>query len=387
MRVLDFTRVLAGPYATRLLAESGTDVIKIQTLRTANGAEDNRHGYFHAWNRHKRGVTLNLDHPEGRQLALRLVAKCDAVVENFTPRVLENWNLTYPELQKVKPDIILTSLSGFGNQGPWRDYAAFGATIEAFAGLTGLTAFDADAPLGAGLALADHLSGLVAAWATLAALAHRDASGEGQYIDISEYEVMCGALGPALAAVLNGGQTPVPTGNQPGYEPEALNACCRCRGDDSWCVISLNDETDWRTLREVLGAPDWMADARFASAASRRTHAALVESQLERWTQGLTALEVMKRLQTAGLAAGVLNNAPDLLADPQLTANGFFQQVNHPEFGEIGLERSPIRLSRSPAPGYRPPPTLGEDNTAVYGELLGLTTKQIMDYAAREIIY
>ena len=201
-------------------------------------------------------------------MALRLVSKCDVAVENFTPRVLENWGLAYPELRKVKPDIILTSLSGFGNHGPWRDYAAFGATIEAFSGLTGLTAFEADAPIGAGLALADHASGLVAAWATLAALAHRDSSGEGQYIDISEYEVMCTALGPALAAVLNGGQPPAPSGNQPEFELETLNACCRCRGEDRWCVLSINGEADWRALRELLGAPAWMEDARLATAVS-----------------------------------------------------------------------------------------------------------------------
>jgi crotonobetainyl-CoA:carnitine CoA-transferase CaiB-like acyl-CoA transferase len=386
VRILDFTRVLAGPYATRLLADYGAEVIKVQTLRTADGPEANRHGYFQTWNRNKRGITLNLDHPEGRQLALKLISKCDAVVENFTPRVLENWDLTYPVLRRAKPDIILTSLSGFGNYGPWRDYAAFGATIEAFAGLTGLTAFPADAPSGAGLALADHLSGLVAVWATLAALAHRDATGEGQYIDISEYEVMCSALGPALAAVLNGGQPPAPTGNQPAYDTETLNACCRCQGEDKWCAISLHGEADWRALRKVLGA-DWMGDTRFATAASRRTHATEIENLLEQWTLNLTAPEVMGRLQTAGLTAGAVNNASDLLADPQLTANGFFQSVNHPEFGEVKMEGSPIRLSRTTARRYRPPPALGADNAAIYGELLGLSSKQIADYEARKVIY
>jgi len=387
MRILDFTRVLAGPYATRLLADFGAEVIKVQTLGASGGAEDNRHGYFHAWNRNKRSITLNMDHPEGRQLALRLVSKCDAVMENFTPRVLENWGLTYPALKKVKPDIILTRLSGFGQDGPWRDYAAFGATIEAFAGLTGLTAFAPDAPIGAGLALADHLSGLVAAWATLAALAHRDDSGEGQYIDISEYEVMCSVLGPAIAAVLNGAQAPVPSGNQPEYDPETLNACCRCRGEDRWCVLSLDGEADWQKLGKLLRAPAWMQDARFASAASRQTHAAEIERQLEDWTRELDAPEAMRRWQAAGLAAAAVNHAPDLLADPQLNANGFFQRVNHPDFGEIGLDGSPIRLSRSPAQAYRPPPELGADNARVYGELLGLSAGQIADLSTREVIY
>lgn len=387
IRILDFTRVLSGPYATRLLADFGAEVIKLQTHQTANGIEDNQNGYFYTWNRNKLAITLNLDHSEGRHLALELISKCDVVIENFTPRVLENWDLAYHRLKEAKPDIILVSLSGAGNCGPWRDYTAFGATVEATSGLTGLTAFEEGIPIGSGFALADHASGLVAVWAILAAMAHRDHTGEGQYVDISEYEVMCNSLAPALMAVMNSGQIPKPTGNQPEYDPEAINLFCRCNGVDRWCVTTIESDRDWQALGYVLGHPNWMSGQRFENAFSRRAHVTEIERGLEIWTRGVNAHEVMRRFQAAGLAAGVIEDTQDLLLNPQLAANGFFQTMNHPMYGDIKLDRPPIRLEDTPARFYRQPPTLGQDNDYIFGNLLGLSAKQIAEYVKREIIF
>ena len=198
LRVLDFSWVLAGPYATRILADFGAEVIKVQSQKTAEGAESNRTGYFNAWNRNKLGITLNMTHPEAAEIVLKLAGISDVVVENFSPRVMSNWGLDYARLREVKSDLIMVSLSAMGQNGPWKDFVAFGPTLQALSGLTYLTSFAQDDPMGLGYAHADHIAGLYTTIAILSALEHRDRTGEGQYIDISEFEAVCTLLGPAL---------------------------------------------------------------------------------------------------------------------------------------------------------------------------------------------
>ncbi len=198
MRVLDFTWMLAGPYATRILADCGAEVIKVQSARTAKGAELNTAGYFNTWNRNKRGITLDLSHPEARDIILSLTAVSDIVVDNFSPRVMSNWGFSYDALKKVKPDLIMASISAMGQTGPWRDFVGYGPTFHALSGLTSMTSSGQESPIGLGHAYADTIIGLYSAMAMLAALRHRDATGEGQYIDVSGYEAICSLLGPAL---------------------------------------------------------------------------------------------------------------------------------------------------------------------------------------------
>ena len=197
IRILDFTWVLAGPYATRILADFGAEVIKVQPLLPQE-EDEFRRGYDNTWNRNKLGITLNLNKPEGIALAKRLVGISDAVVENFTPRVMANWGLDYASLKKIKPDIIMLSLSTMGNTGPWRDYTGFGPTIQAFSGMTYLTSFPGKPPLGLGTSYADHIAGLYGCLALLGALEYRQKTGEGQYIDLSQVEAMASLLGGAV---------------------------------------------------------------------------------------------------------------------------------------------------------------------------------------------
>ena len=198
LRVLDFTWMVAGPYATRIFADFGAEVIKVQSKRTARGAESNPTGYFNTWNRNKRGITLDLSHPEAREIVLKLTAKSDVVIENFSPRVMSNWGLDYGKLKEVNPDLIMLSMSAMGQRGPWKDYVAFAPTLHALSGLTHLTSFEKDFPIGLGFAYADIVAGLYAAFAVLAALEYRDRTGQGQYIDLSEYEAICTLMGPSL---------------------------------------------------------------------------------------------------------------------------------------------------------------------------------------------
>ncbi len=194
IRILDFSWVLAGPYATRVLADFGAEVIKVQPLQPE--AEDRfSRGYYNIWNRNKLGITLNLNKPQGVALAKKMVGISDAVVENFAPRVMANWGLDYGNLKKLRPDIIMLSMSTMGNSGPWRDYVGFGPTVQAFSGMTYLTSYRDTPPSGLGFSYADHVAGLMAALALLGAMEYRHRTGEGQYIDVSQVEAMSSLLG------------------------------------------------------------------------------------------------------------------------------------------------------------------------------------------------
>ncbi len=373
LRVLDFTWVLAGPYATRLMADFGAEVIKVQSARTARGAEDNRTGYFAAWNRNKRSLTLDMGLPEARELALALAAISDVVVENFSPRVKTNWDFGYERLAEKNPRLVMASLSGMGQTGPWRDYVAFGPTVQALSGLTALSSFDSENPLGLGYAYGDPVAGLYAALAILAALEERDRTGKGRYIDLSEYEAACSLVGPALlAAQLNPG--PVgPQGNRADEIPAAPYGCYRCRGEDRWCVIAVFTETQWQALRDRMGAPGWAAAERFATLARRKVHQDELDGHIGQWTARFSPDEVVALLQEAGVPAGVVQNAADLAEDPHLAARRFFLPLCHPVLGETPADASPIRFRGDPPPEWRAAPLLGEANRYVLGELLGLS--------------
>jgi len=357
IKILDFSWVLAGPYATRLLADFGAEVVKVQPLLPPQEQEEDAfaRGYDNTWNRNKRGITLNMAKPEGIALAKRLVSLSDAVVENFTPRVMANWGLGYENLKKIKPDIIMLSLSTMGSTGPRKDYTGFGPTVQAFSGLTHLTAYPDGPPLGPGTAHADHIAALFACLALLGALEYRRRTGEGQHIDISQVEAMASLLGDAFMPP----------------EESATYGVYRCRGDDRWCALSISTDEEWQGFKKALGNPLWAEDKRFATLSARLENKQALDKLIGEWTKKHTAEEVMAWLQRQGVAAGVVQDARDLAKDPQLKHRGFFIELDHPEMGKTISDASPIRLSDSP-PRYRPAPLPGQDSDYVYGQLLGL---------------
>jgi benzylsuccinate CoA-transferase BbsF subunit len=355
IKILDFTWVLAGPYATRILADFGAEVIKVQPLLPQEDDAFAR-GYDNTWNRGKRGITLNMAKPEGIDIAKRLVGLSDAVVENFTPRVMANWGLDYQNLKKIKPDIIMLSLATMGGTGPQKDYTGFGPTVQAFSGLTHLTAYPDGPPLGPGTAYADHVAALFACLALLGALEQRRRTGEGRHIDISQVEAMVSLLGDAF----------IPP------KETAFQGVYRCRGEDRWCAVSISTEEEWSGLKEALDNPPWAEEERFATLSTRLENKEALDAFIEGWTQGHTAEETMALLQKQGVAAGAVKDARDLAQDPQLKERGFFIELDHPEMGKTISDANPIRLSETP-PSYRSAPLLGQDNDHVYGELLGLS--------------
>jgi benzylsuccinate CoA-transferase BbsF subunit len=395
IRILDFTWVLAGPYATRLLADFGAEVIKVQPL-LPDAADKYSRGYYNTWNRNKLGVSLDLNQPEGIEIVKELVKGSDAVVENFSPRVMTNWGLDYLGLKKIKPDIIMVSLSTLGHEGPWRDYVGFGPTAQAFSGITHLTAYPGQPPSGIGYSYADHIAALYASLAFLGALEHRRQTGQGQYLDLSETEAMVSLLSKSIIDYTRHGKEPRPIGNS--SDKAAPHGVYPCLEQDRWCAIAVTTEKEWERFKHSLGNPAWTDDARFATLADRIKNRGALDNLVQGWTKVHTAEEIMAILQGKGVPAGVVQNAADLAHDPQLMSSSFFIQIPESQEGKTTAEKenlavgknlvdaSPIRMSDTPAQYRRGAPAIGQDNDYVFRELLGLKQSEISRLREKNVI-
>jgi crotonobetainyl-CoA:carnitine CoA-transferase CaiB-like acyl-CoA transferase len=386
LRILDFTWVLAGPYATRMLGDFGAEVIKVQTKKITGGVESNLTGYFSHWNRNKRSIALDMSQPGAKEIVLRLARISDVVIENFSTRVMSNWGVDYEKLKEVRPDIIMVSMSAMGKTGPWKDFIGFGPTLQALSGLTYLTSFAQGPPLGLGYAYADAVAGLHAVLAILAALEFRDRTGKGQFVDLSQYEAMCTLLGPSLLDASVNHEEIFPQGNHSDSVPAAPYGCYQCSGVDRWCVIGVFNEGEWENLCNILGRPDWTKEERFSDLGKRKENKEDLDGLLEQWTLQHSPEEVVNLLQQGGVAAGVVQNAQDLANDPHLMARDFFIPLEHPVLGKIVADASPIRFKRNKRDKWEAAPLLGEDNQYVYTELLGFTEDELSSYIERGII-
>ncbi len=385
IRILDFTRILAGPYATRILGDLGAEVIKIQTRKTAKGAESDASAYSRTWNRNKKSISLDMDYPEAREVVLRLTEVCDVAVENFSPRVMANWGLTYEKMKDVKPDLIMLSISAMGHTGPWRDYVGYAPTTQALSGMTYMTSWDERSPAGLGQAYADVVSGLYGAVAILAALEYKDRNGRGQHIDLSNYEAMCSLMGPAVLDAGANRRETQPKGNSMEDRPAAPCGCYPCSGSDRWCVIEVSSEAQWEALCRVLGDPSWTKDGIFSTIASRKTHADELDRHLSLWTSHRKAEEIVRALQESGVPAGVVQDARDLADDPQLRFRDFFVKIEDPDHGVRITDNLPIKSEGRHANEWKPAPVLGGDNRYVFLQLLGFEESRFEDYVRKGV--
>jgi len=376
LRILDFTWVLAGPKATRVLGDLGADVIKLQTEVRSQGTGHNDYPFFLMWNRSKRSAALDMKHPRAAGIVRRLAERADVVVENFAPGVLERWGVGYEALRAANEGIIYLAMSGCGRDGPWRDCVTFAPTIHALCGLTALTNPDGRRDVGHGVSITDHVSGLAGALAILAALEARERTGRGQMIDLSQLEVGSYLLGPAFLELANGGDEALARGNRDGLDDIVPNEVYRC-ADGGWLAISARDDDEWRRLCGAIGERTLGGDAGLAGVAGRRERRDEVDAALARWAAGQDAEHAMHLLQEAGVAAGKLQTAPDLQADPQLAARDVFAELAHGSVGTQRIERFPGTFSGSPLEPYRASPAFGEHTFEVYGELLGMSEEEI----------
>lgn len=385
LRVLDFTRVLAGPYATRVLADFGAEVIKVQSEKT-EGSGATEQPYYKAWNRNKRSITLDLSRSEARDAVLDLVRQCDVVAENFAPRVFENWGFGYETLRRRNPAIIVLRMSAVGQTGPWRNAVAFGPTIHALSGLTGLTSYPGGPPLGPGFAHADVVAGLYGALSVAAAVYHRERTGRGQCIDLSEYEATIGTLGPALVARAAAASEKEIGDALREPLPAAPYGCFRCLGADRWCAIAVFDEAQWRALCDVLHLHEQSCRPEFAGVDARMNHSVELRTLIEERTSTRDASGLAKALQERGVPASAVQDAGDLVRDPHLLDRGFFVGPGHPAGGGLVGERGAVRLGPAPPPPPRPAPRLGEDNDHIFGKLLGWAPGKVSTLRERGVI-
>ncbi|MEU8146895.1 CoA transferase [Nonomuraea sp. NPDC048901] len=401
VRVLDLTWVLAGPYATKTLAEHGADIIKIESrhrqdptrfapsmrLRPDAGFDDS--GYFINFNRGKRGVALNLRTEPGREVLRRLVAECDVVIENFSPGVLAKWGLSYDQMAELNPGVILVSMAGVGQSGPWRDAVTFADTLAAMSGLTSETADPGEGPQGLTFGLGD----MVAANSAVLAVLDMITAGRAGHVDLSQLEAMAASMG---AAVLEAELGDSRAGGEVGgsrAEAEPGDPCAVVRpnrhprmvphgvyptsGDDRWLALAVRGDEEWRRLAEHAGVPELAALAS-AGLEERRGREDEIDDALAVWCSRHDGASLAAELQGLGIAAAVVATGRDLVeADEHLAARGFYPVLEHPIAGPVRHEGIVIRMSDTPGALTAPAPLLGEHTDAVLLELLGMDEEEL----------
>lgn len=390
LRVADFTIHAAGPFSTLLLAELGAEVIKVESSARLDIVRRPHPVYgrtevpsFDMVNAGKRSVTLNLKTAKGVELAKRLVALSDIVVENFRAGVMERLGLAYPVLCEVRPDLIMLSISTSGQTGPEREIAGYAPMFAALGGLGELTGYPDGPPVELRHAM-DHANGLVGVFAVLAALTHRRRTGRGQYIDLAMREVASSLIGEVLLAQAMNGEAPARMGNRDAaMVPHGVYPC---KGKDRWVAIAVESDAEWHALCRALGDPDWTLDPRLSDAVGRRAREDEIEARLAEWCRERTPDEVMWRLQRAGVAATPSMSAEDLLRDPHLRERQAFPELVDPRRGRRQVAGPPWRFSATPAAVRKWSPDLGEDNHDVLSGLLGLTRAEIEALAAEGVV-
>jgi len=394
LRLLDLTQAWVGPYATQLLADLGADVIKVESHKRPDvwrggegpgiGLPSNLPAHVHPWNananfnmvnRNKRDLGLDLGSAEGTALFLRLVRNADLVMENYTPRVMGNFGLAYDVLRQEQPDLVMVSFSGYGADGPYRNFKANGATTEATSGWDSLLGYPGGPPLMMGAMQADAITGLQMAALALVALLYRQQGGPGQHVEGSMFEAAVGYIGEQiLHASLTGEQASRGGNRDPAMAP---HGAFPCQGDDAWIAISVRDQTDWEALLSVVADEPELHDPRFTTLAGRLAAVDDLEAALSRWTATEDRHVLAARLQKAGIPAAPVQRGDEVLHDPHLTARAWFKPMTHADMGTHLHHGHPWRFSRTPPVCATPAPRLGEHSAEVLAGELGLTLDEI----------
>lgn len=419
VRVLDLTWVVAGPTGARYLAALGAEVIRVEWMgrldfmrlgppsvtlpgeeasgvtTLGGGTPDmvksvNRNGVFNDFNAGKRGISLNLSRPEGRELLLRLVEMSDVLIETYSSSAMEEMGLGLDVLREANPDLIYIQASGFGATGDKRGYVTFGPTAQAITGLTYQSGLPDREPAGWGFSYMDHTGGYYIALATLMALLQRRRTGTPVYMDLSQAQAGLFITGTSVLDHSVNGQETVRTGNGSPHRAAVPHGVYPAAGTDRWVAISVRTDAEWEGLVEATGIPG-LADSSLRTTAGRAARAAEVDAALREWTRDRDAADIMRLLQARGVPAGVCQTAADRVdSDPQLAARGFLVDLPHSEMGTWPIQNVPFRLSATPArvgdPIGRAAPCYGEDNGYVYGSLLGLSAEEMDRLAADGII-
>ncbi len=386
IRILDLTMVWAGPSATRLLADMGAEVIKVESARSWDMLRSlhflsgpppgwwNRSAYFNHNNRNKYGITLDLQSERGRELALRLVAMSDLVFENYRADVIGKLRMDYDDLRAVKPAIILVSMPSHGKSGPEAHHVAYGTNVEQLAGLVSISGYPGDGPHTSPIAYGDPNAGALAAAAALAALHHRRETGEGQHVEVAQWEAMIGNIGEYVLGYQMDGDVGESLGNRHVSRVQGVYPCVT---DDEWVAISAGSDAEFAALCAAIGQPEVACDPRFADDVSRLLHHDELDTMIAEWTRMRSQRDAAHAMQAAGVSAAPILKIKALMEDENLRARGFWESVSHTEAGTWDMDGPTWRMSRTPAHVRVPPPMFGEHNDWVLQDLLGLTEAEI----------
>lgn len=391
VKVVDFCLMIAGSVTSRHLADHGATVIHIESrskfdsCRSGTPFKDgisglNLSGHFNNWNANKLGITLNLNHRQGVEVAKRIIAWADVVVENFAPGVMEKWGLGYPDLKKVKPDIIMLRLSAQGQTGPYGRHPCTGYALTAMAGFTWITGWPDRGPVQPYAAYSDTVAPRFGALAIIAALDYKRRTGKGQYLDLSQLECSIQCLAPIILDYTANGRVAYRNGNR--HPHAAPHGAYPCQGEDRWCTIAVFSDEEWKSFCTAAGHPEWTKDPGFATLTARKQNEDELDKLVAEWTSNFTAEEVMTKMQSLGVPAGVVQNGKDIHQDPQLEHRRHFWVFNHPEAGAYKADSFPFKLSKNPAEPRLPAPCLGEHNEYVYTKILGMSDEEFVNLLA-----
>ena len=400
-RVLDFGWVLAGAVPGMILADMGAEVIKVETRQRmdymrlgrpiiGDEPDPEQNPMFHNVNRGKRGITLNTTHPEAVELARRLAAECDVVIENFSPGVMQRLGLDYNTLSRYNPLLVMASITSNGQTGPLRDLRAYAPSIGALSGLDSTMGYqptegEQGRPLGLKHAYADLCGALHAVFAITSALHERQRTGHGRYIDVSMLRATVATMGAGLMEYELAGRVLQPMGN---YDPVmAPYGNYPCKGDDVWVSIAVRTEEEWGGLLKAMGNPDWADDPIFSSRYARLNYRRELDACLSEWTRERTAWETTELLQSCGVAAFPVLDAEGRLFNSHFQARGLYSDIEHPALGSEPVFNLMWQLSRTPPRIQRHAPLLGEHNRDVFCGLLGMDETELSRLEETQIIW
>ncbi|MFN8543216.1 MAG: CoA transferase [Candidatus Binatia bacterium] len=396
VRVADFTWVWAGPHCTLQLAHLGAEVIRVETAtrlcvtrllppypRNVKPTPNNS-AYFNQYNQGKKSLTLDLKRPEGVAVAKRLCAASDVVVENFAAGVMDRMGLGYDVLRGLRPDVVMIALSGYGATGPDRDKVSYGPAQVPLSGISSVTGYRGFPPMHVGVSYGDPTAGLHGAVAVLAALLHRARTGQGQYVDLSQWETSMAVLPEAILDwTMNAHQPPRDGNRDPHMAPHGI---FRAAGDQRWVAIAIEDDAAWDRLARLIGRPELAADPRFATLIARKRHEDALEEIVTAWTLERSPEEATATLQAAGLPAFAAARNRDIAEDPHLAARGFLVDLPHPEVGVRTHLGVPWKMSASDCRVRTPAPCLGADTEEVLGRVCGYPPDEVARLRAANVL-
>jgi crotonobetainyl-CoA:carnitine CoA-transferase CaiB-like acyl-CoA transferase len=396
LRILDLSRVLAGPWAGQLLADLGAEVVKVERpgegddtrrwgppyLKDRDGEDTSESAYYLSTNRGKRSVAIDFTRPEGQELARQLAARSDVVLENFKVGGLVKYGLDYASLQAIKPDLVYCSITGFGQDGPYAERAGYDFLVQGMGGLMSLTGAPGGEPMKVGVAFADIFTGLYATVAVLAALAHRDKSGEGQHIDLALLDTQIAVLANQATNYLVGGVVPGRLGNaHPNIVPyQAMPTA------DGHVILAVGNDGQFRRFCQVAGRAELADDPRFVSNALRVGNREVLIAILLPIMKTKNSQDWIAALEAAGVPCGPINSLDQVFADPQVQHRGMAVRLEHPLSDDLRLVANPIRLAKTPIAYERSPPLLGADTADVLRDWLGVSEAELAKFKEDGVI-